>query len=643
MANEQIDIYSRFDTLQIGTLKVYVTESSGGSATITLSEATSRRYYHGDSTHLTEDGQLPANGGTATFGPALATALNAAGLANTYSVTWNASTGRYTVARATGTATFNLYFSVPGDAGTRMRRILGYSADKTGGTSYAGDFSPWYWQRFNARTSVDEGGIRRRPVALVDQVVAYDGTIYTARPAAFVKRRRWTSNFHTAAFVFDEEDATGDVWTVERWFDHHAHGERFLLFEDGVSTYTHANRLITGVLSREGIESFLVFLEDNRLDRHYHVPFDILEVTDLSPSLLLAASGGTFARSSTAAYFTSAQTMAQAASGTPRYQDRGVGTGPRYLNEGARTNLNTESDDVTTWTSTFNLLSRTDDVAADLFGNTEMGELVSNGAGTFNGIQQGMSSSAQPHAWSCWYKAPSNTGSHAHSLRIDDGVTTTEGNITAGDASTFRLGELYKLTAAATLNGYVFINANGTSGPAAPSGDNIRITGAQAEVGRFASSLIETDGASATRAADTRTYTSSEVPSRLRTGKWRQLVSPGFLSSQMLSGDAQWILSLGGTSNGVRLRHDGTGVKIEVLEAGSVRIASAAITFTSRWVDITYTVDPVAGTLTVAGATTGNGTTTGTAFTWSAAAARMGGAYAGALEFFGELDHVWAA
>jgi len=56
-------------------------------------------------------------------------------------------------------------------------------------------------------------------------------------------------------------------------------------------------------------------------------------------------------------------------------------------------------------------------------------------------------------------------------------------------------------------------------------------------------------------------------------------VWPLFASSELVSGNVRWLLSIGGANNGVRLRHDGTGVRIECVDAGSVVTVGPYLSF----------------------------------------------------------------
>ena len=120
----------------------------------------------------------------------ITTAMNAAATDNTYLVTYDGSTNKFTVARATGVDTFDLTwsslsgpFSIGEDIGFDV------SADDTGSTSYLADFASYgsrSWVKFDFGTSVTRD---------VRALVAFDG------------------NFISTTTITVEANGT-DVWAV---------------------------------------------------------------------------------------------------------------------------------------------------------------------------------------------------------------------------------------------------------------------------------------------------------------------------------------------------------------------------------------------------------------------------------------------
>ena len=94
---------------------------------------------------VTGDATATLTAGNYATGAALATEIqtqmDAAATDNTYTVTYSGSTNKFTIARATGTATFGLEWATGANATTSIGRDLGFdvSADDTGLLSYEGD------------------------------------------------------------------------------------------------------------------------------------------------------------------------------------------------------------------------------------------------------------------------------------------------------------------------------------------------------------------------------------------------------------------------------------------------------------------------------------------------------------------------
>jgi len=113
--------------------------------------------------------------GYVAFAAALAAAINAAKTgAGTFSVTYSESTG-YTIAY-TNDANWQLTFSAattPAE-GERLRKILGFTGDRTGGASYASTVRPLYQiiPAIEGRSSVED---EYEPDGVADESVSDDG------------------------------------------------------------------------------------------------------------------------------------------------------------------------------------------------------------------------------------------------------------------------------------------------------------------------------------------------------------------------------------------------------------------------------------------------------------------------------------
>jgi hypothetical protein len=110
-------------------------------------------------------------------------------------------------------------------------------------------------------------------------------------------------------------------------------------------------------------------------------------------------------------------------------------------------------------------------------------------------------------------------------------------------------------------------------------------------------------------------------------------VSPFYANTDLVSGDVHWLLSIGGGSNGIRLRHNGTDVRIEALEAGVVVAQSGALTFSKNALLGVVAWNPVTAVVSVGGVAG----SAGTPWSWTPASVRIGGIHGGAGEFDGRL------
>lgn len=183
-------------------------------------------------------------------------------------------------------------------------------------------------------------------------------------------------------------------------------------------------------------------------------------------------------------------------------------------------------------------------------------------------------------------------------------------------------------------------NWSGVGGIAAGARDWIW-WGAQLEAAPFASSYIETAGASAARSADSCTVASASVPSWMRSGKYAFVASVECSSAQLITHATEMtLLAFGtGTNDRVALVLDSGAIKVRVVQGGTTRVTTGALTF-SRWQDLTITLNSATGAVTIAGAATGNGTTTGTPWTMQSGDLYLGTTSTGTTPYFGEIDHL---
>tara|TARA_R100000656_G_scaffold104176_1_gene76162 strand:+ start:192936 stop:194699 length:1764 start_codon:yes stop_codon:yes gene_type:complete len=133
--------------------------------------------------------------------------------------------------------------------------------------------------------------------------------------------------------------------------------------------------------------------------------------------------------------------------------------------------------------------------------------------------------------------------------------------------------------------------------------------GWQFEAGAYPSSLIQTEGASATRAFERPSFLSSEGspwPERINSGRFTIDVWPAWSSAEAPAGQFSYILA-NGNSDVFYLYKNASTLEVR-LQAASVNVITPlGITFSAHQ-RLTFTIDWPAQELTVSGATTGDQT-----------------------------------
>lgn len=339
----------------------------------------------------------------------------------------------------------------------------------------------------------------------------------------------------------------------------------------------------------------------------------------------------TFSRSSEASYLTGAPTdgssafLSWAANDVLREENRGDGGGALALFEGSRTNVALRSQELDGggWT-TAGTVTKTAGLGGPDGNNAERLQAAS---GTHI-LYQSINFTAGRWALSAWARATSGTS--AHFLIYYDGSSVYDGPSATLTTTYQRMANAQTVGTGA---GNIEVIDGRNVGSFLAGARDARLDLVQLEAGRFASSAIRTAGATATRSADTLTMTTGIPPALLsRRGEFA-MVSPVFGTADLTSGDVFWLLSIGGGSDGIRIRHTGTDVRVEAVAGGSVVASSAAQTWSAHALVGPVSWDPVAGLVYV------NGTAgaAGTPWSWSSASVRVGGIHGGASEAFCRL------
>lgn len=355
-------------------------------------------------------------------------------------------------------------------------------------------------------------------------------------------------------------------------------------------------------------------------------------------------SAGTFTRASEGSYRTGTETdgssafIAWATANVLRSENRGDGAGGLLLYEGSRTNYvlrSEEWDNTGVWTIAANR-SLAGDVATAPDGASDADSVTwtSTSGASLTGQDVGAFADNAIMSFSAYARRNAGTDQdYRFEIRRKNG-TFASASFTAG--SVWTRAELTTDILTGASSQQMRFRNSATSGIR-----SYYVWGAQLEdsTARFSSSYIRTTTASATRAADTHTLTPAQVASGLLTtdGRFAQF-APYYGNTELVSGDQHWLWSIDGSSNGVRVRHNGTDVRIEAVESGSVRAQSQALSFSKHALLGAVVWKPSSGLLSVGGVDGPSGT----AWTWGAPSSglRVGGIYGGAGELYGRVSSV---
>jgi hypothetical protein len=215
------DLYQGWDHRWLGNATLDWTDSSGSYSVSTTS---ADRFCHISLAAVNIDSREAAtiNTGFSSFAAWLKTAMDGSASARTFTVTWDATDLTYTITPNSGT----LALTFIGTAGARMRRILGFTANKTAAASQESDMRPWYVMR----AQVDGRSKYDFPTAREGQIKSStgdDASMYTLAPTRLIHAAKWEHAYEPPEAVHRRHavsDTTvgGASWTWQDWMDHAA-------------------------------------------------------------------------------------------------------------------------------------------------------------------------------------------------------------------------------------------------------------------------------------------------------------------------------------------------------------------------------------------------------------------------------------
>lgn len=176
-----------WDLATYGSVGTVFTTTAGTFSTATYS---SGKYEHG---------VICAGAGVATpalsqWAATLAADMSALTAPRTITITWSQTTGLYTVGVDSGN--LSLTWSSFGDtsASDRLRKLLGFSGNKSGSPSYTSDYVPWFALKPAIAGLTNDSGVTRRGGASKSATSA-TGTRYVMQPTSIPRVRTWEHHF----------------------------------------------------------------------------------------------------------------------------------------------------------------------------------------------------------------------------------------------------------------------------------------------------------------------------------------------------------------------------------------------------------------------------------------------------------------
>jgi hypothetical protein len=229
------------------------------------------------STATTHDGitMFSTTWASTTLAAALTTAINTEAAANSWTctvlVSFSATTGRYTIALATGTGTFTVTFG-----NNPSKALLGFAANSATAATHVGTLTPTFWidATLDGRSLDLEGDFE--PESVADLAISDDGTAFAGIARTTTpKYRTWVQQFELKRKVFKAFDNGTDVWTFEDLWEH-CRCEMPFVVDDGVDqmvcVFLPASSSFRGKQRPGGPAD----------DVHFNLPFAVWHAADIA-------------------------------------------------------------------------------------------------------------------------------------------------------------------------------------------------------------------------------------------------------------------------------------------------------------------------------------------------------------------------
>ncbi len=222
-----------WDFESIGAFSITMTDPGGGPVAVSIPTG---RYSHRDLSSVLGTGLYTG------FAAALQAAIIAhPTLQNDYSVSWNESTGAYTILKAVGV------FTLANPSGTVAGRILGRTSGAVAVNQVTSQVRAYY--SIGSRLRKSRVSPVRNPPGLMRGGFTMGGAAFGIRPLGGIRQQEFTVPLEPKSRVYIDSLVAAEPWTWEHFWAHV--GGRAYLVDDGVEQTVHRLRAEGGSFEPE--------------------------------------------------------------------------------------------------------------------------------------------------------------------------------------------------------------------------------------------------------------------------------------------------------------------------------------------------------------------------------------------------------